>query len=445
MSAGYAQRPAPHGTTVETTNRYTVYLVCIALAGWAMASYDFNLLVLAIPDIAKELNVSGEQLGLMGTVIYLAEFVVALAVGRAMDARGRKTMWMLCLAAAAVFTGLTFFVQEYWQLVAVRAVASAFANAELAISITLVNEEVPARRRGLLYSIVQGGWPLGVFLASGVYLLTSGLGWRWVFAFGVIPLVVVMIGRRWVREPSRFQHLQAVRSALAHGDRAEVDRLVAERPIDLDELEKGSLRAIFATAGPVRSNLTRLSVTWLCYAASFVATNVYITYWFTEYARWSATQVATLLMVCGGIGYFFYILGGWLGERFGRRAVLVVTGLLTGPLNLLLLLVHGNMALASIVFFFCYQASNGTWSGAGYSYWAECFPTRVRGTAIGWLTAMFVLGMILGSLLWTAILGFSGLITAWWVIAIGLAFLQGLSTLALPKIAPGQELEQVVV
>jgi MFS family permease len=79
-------------------------------------------------------------------------------------------MWMLCLAAAALFTDLTFFVQSFWQLAIVRMLASGFAQAELAVSITLVNEQVSARRRGLLYSIVQGGWPLGVFLASGVYL-----------------------------------------------------------------------------------------------------------------------------------------------------------------------------------------------------------------------------------------------------------------------------------
>jgi MFS family permease len=40
--------------------------------------------------------------------------------------------------------------------------------------------------------------------------------------------------------------------------------------------------------------------------------------------------------------------------------------------------------------------TNGAWSGAGYAYWAESFPTRVRGTAIG---AMSALGLILGAAL----------------------------------------------
>lgn len=436
-----------HGFTPAeaTSRRYATYLIVIALAGWALASYDFNLLVLTIPDISRELGLSGGQIGVMGFVIYVAEFIVALFAGRGMDAKGRKWMWMICLGAAAIFTGLTFFVQNFWQLVAIRALASSFANAELAISITLVNEQLSARRRGLLYSVVQGGWPLGVFLASGVYLAVSGLGWRWVFAFGVIPLVVVIIGRRWIREPERFTHLVAVRRALARGDQAEVDRLVAERPVDVAELEKGSVRAMFATPGTVRRNLITLSITWILYAIAFVATNVYITYWFTEYAGWSAGAVATLLLVCGGIGFFFYIIGGYFGERFGRRTVLMVTGLVTGPLNLALLLFHQNTAATAIIFFLCYQASNGTWSGAGYSYWAECFPTRVRGTAIGWLTAMFVLGQALGSLIWSGILATSTLVVAWMVMAVGVAFAQGLSTLLLPRIEPGQELERLSV
>lgn len=65
---------------------------------------------------------------------------------------------------------------------AARALASGFANAELPISITLCNERVPARRRGPLDSILQGGWPVGVFLAFGVYLLTASHCWRYVLA-----------------------------------------------------------------------------------------------------------------------------------------------------------------------------------------------------------------------------------------------------------------------
>jgi MFS family permease len=430
----------------EADRRYTTYLVVIAVAGWALASYDSNLLALTLPDITDEFHLSGGLVGLLGFVVFAAEFVLALFVGYGMDRKGRRWMWMVCLAAAAVLTGLTFLVQAFWQLVVVRALASGFAQAELAVSVTLVNEQIPSRRRGLLYSVVQGGYPIGVFLASGVYLLVTvaGLGWRWVYLAGVVPLLLVAVARSRIRESERFVHVRAVRSAVARHDQAEVDRLVAERPVDVGQLEEGSIRSLLVTPGPVRRALGRLSLVWLLYSTAFVATNLYITYWLTHARDWSPGQVAVLLLVSGGLGYLFYLLGGLLGERYGRRNVLVVSGLLVGPLNLLLLL-STDHRLVAVVYFLVFQATNGTWSGAGYAYQAESFPTRVRGTAVGWMGAMFVGGLMLGSALWSVLTTVTTLTVTWLVIAVALGFAQGLSTFLLPRIRPGQELEEIVV
>ena len=139
-------------------------------------------------------------------LVTAAQFVVALFAGYGMDTPGRKRMWVLCLTAAAVFTGMTYFVEDFRQLTVMRMLASDFAMAELAVSITIVNEQIPARHRGLLYSLVQGGWPLGVFLASGVYLLFGHLGWRLVFLLGVIP------GRHGHRRPDVHQGVHPLRS-----------------------------------------------------------------------------------------------------------------------------------------------------------------------------------------------------------------------------------------
>ncbi|MGH7118959.1 MAG: hypothetical protein ACREFP_08220 [Acetobacteraceae bacterium] len=94
---------------------YTAFLVIIALAGWVLASYDFNLLILTFPDISKSPHLSASVVGLLGFIVYAAMFVITLFAGYGMDRFCRKTMWMWCLVAA-VFTGVTHFVQNYWQL-----------------------------------------------------------------------------------------------------------------------------------------------------------------------------------------------------------------------------------------------------------------------------------------------------------------------------------------
>ena len=238
--------------------RYIIYLIIIALAGWTLASYDSNLLVLAIPNISKDLNLSGSLVGSLVFFVSAAQFVVTLFVGYGMDTLGRKRMWMLCLTAAAIFTGLTFFVQNFWELVVIRMLASGFAQSELAVSITLVNEQVPARRRGFLYSIVQGGWPLGVFLASGVYLLMIGYGWRYVFLLGVIPIIAVIVGRMFVRESDRYLHLKAVKAAKEAGDQKRMEELLQKYEVDVEELEEVTVKQLFTAPGYIRRQLIML-------------------------------------------------------------------------------------------------------------------------------------------------------------------------------------------
>jgi MFS family permease len=425
----------------EVDRRYTIYLIIIALAGWSLASYDLNLLVLTVPDISEELGLSGSLVGSLVFFVSAAQFVVTLFVGYGMDTLGRKRMWMLCLAAAALFTGMTFFVNSFWQLVVVRMLASGFAQAELAVSITLVNEQVPARRRGLLYSIVQGGWPLGVFLASGVYLTFIGFGWRFVFLLGVIPILVVIIGRAFVRESDRFRHVQQVKEAHNAGDEERVRTLLNEYAVDVEELEDVTVKQLFTSPGHVRRQLVLLTAVWLFYSMSFVATNLYITDYLTREKGFTGSQAGTLLLVSGGIGFLFYVLGGLMGERWGRREVLIGTGLLVAPLNLLFLFAD-QFALVAVIYFLIYQVTNGTWSGAGYAYQAESFPTRVRGTAVGFLGAMFAGGLLLGSALWTLLISVTTPTVTWLVIAVGLALGQWL-TLLLRRIPPGRELEAI--
>lgn len=425
------------------SSKYSVYLIVIALAGWALASYDFNLLVLAMPNIASSLHLSSTLVGLLGFIVYAAETIITLFVGRGLDRMGRKWMWQFSLAGAALFTGLTYFVANYTELAIVRALASGFAMSELAISVTLVNEQLDAKYRGLLYSVVQGGWPLGVFLASGAYLAFIHFGWRTVFLIGVFPLFFVIVARTWVRESDRFLHVRRVKEALKSHDQSEVDRLLRIYPVDVDEVTKISWKQLFLGKGYVRRQITLLTIVWFSYATSYVATNVYITYWLTTYDHWTANQAAQLLLVAGGIGFFFYVLGGFMGQRWGRQRVLVATGILTAPLNLLFLFIHGH-AVLFVLYFVIYQVTNGTWSGAGYAYWGESFPTRVRGTAIGFLGAVFTIGLLVGSFLWTVLISATTPVVTWVIIAVVISLGQWVA-FALPNFKSTANLEDIAI
>jgi MFS family permease len=192
----------------------------------------------------------------------------------------------------------------------------------------------------------------------------------------------------------------------------------------------------------VRRQLVRTSVVWLCYAAAFTATNTYIVYWLTKYQGFSDNTATTMLLVASAAGWFFYVWGGLLGERFGRQRILLASAVVLVGLSALWPWLQAGWALW-LVYFFVYQVSNGTWSGVGYTYWAESFPTRVRGTAIGWLGAMFSGGLLLGSGVWTALIGRVPDLAVWYAVAVGFSVLQLAFTFLLPNIPPGRELEEI--
>ncbi|MBE7211223.1 MAG: MFS transporter, partial [Gluconacetobacter diazotrophicus] len=213
------------------------------------------------------------------------------------------------------------------------------------------------------------------------------------------------------------------------------------RALNPDSAERITIRELFLEPGPVRRQLTLLSLCWIFYGISYVASNFYITYWLTTYKGYTSREASTLLLVSGGIGFLFYILGGVLGERYGRREVLIVSALTIAPLTVLFYFTV-SPAMTAIVYFLLYQATNGTWSGAGYAYQGESFPTRIRGTAIGFLSAMGVLGFTLGSLLWTFVSAFGSPAATWFIVAT-LFSLGTWLTLLLRRIPPGMELEEI--
>jgi len=85
------------GSKSAGSRRYLVFLIVIATAGWALASYDFNLLVTALPTIQASLHLSQTEVGLLAFLVYAAMLLISLLVGYGMGRFGRKPMWQLAL------------------------------------------------------------------------------------------------------------------------------------------------------------------------------------------------------------------------------------------------------------------------------------------------------------------------------------------------------------
>ena len=75
-------------------------------------------------------------------------------------------------------------------------------GAEWPAGASLAMESWPARSRGLMSSILQGSWAIGFLASSAIYgLLYDYIGWRGLLWIGVLPALVVVWVRKYVKEP----------------------------------------------------------------------------------------------------------------------------------------------------------------------------------------------------------------------------------------------------
>jgi MFS family permease len=181
-----------------------------AWLGWLFDGLDLQLYILvATPFVAELLGTRDrEVVGYYGSWIQAA-FLIGWALGggffgRIADRLGRSRALMLTILTYALFTGLSYFAQTWWQLLAFRFLAALGIGGEWAVGASLLSETWPKRWRPWMAAVLQTGVNLGVMLAGLATFLLADLPPRTVFLVGVVPAFLVLWIRRAVPEPEEW-------------------------------------------------------------------------------------------------------------------------------------------------------------------------------------------------------------------------------------------------
>jgi MFS family permease len=184
-----------------------------AWLGWMFDGLDMHLYVLvAAPFVAELLQVSDTKDPAVGKYSswIQAGFLIGWALGggffgRIGDRLGRSRALMLTILTYALFTGLSFFAQTWWQLFVFRFLSALGIGGEWAVGASLLSETWPRRWRPWMAAVLQTGVNCGVGLASLANFLLAGFPPRSVFLVGVVPALMVLWIRRAVPEPEEWQ------------------------------------------------------------------------------------------------------------------------------------------------------------------------------------------------------------------------------------------------
>jgi len=188
--------------------RYQWLVLIIASAGWVFDVYESQIFNLTRADLLKDLLNDPAQEKAWGEwmlAVFLAGGTTGgLLFGSLADRFGRGPIMIATILMYSAFSGLTYFVNDIYQLIALRFLVSVGIGGEWAVAAALVAEVFPNRARAQASAIFHGSSVLGTWLAT-LAALAVGTNWRYAFLLGVLPALLVVWVRASIREPESWQ------------------------------------------------------------------------------------------------------------------------------------------------------------------------------------------------------------------------------------------------
>jgi MFS family permease len=299
--------------------RYQWTLVLLLSFNFGIVFFDRNAFNFLVPFIAPELGLNNTQIGLIGAGLSFSWALAGLFVGRLSDLIGRRKAILvvstLAFSAASVLSGIAV---GFVTLLATRLLMGIAEGGIMPISQTLIAAEVDPARRGLAQGLAQNFGANIIANSLGpivIVAVAAAFGWRNAFLMAALPGFVMALLIAWlVREPPAVE--QSARAA--PGD---FGRLLREPAI---------LRCVV------------ISILLVAYLVVFsLFTPAYLVQ-----ARGVAPERMSWIMSTFGfasIAIAFLVPGS--SDRFGRRPVCLVAGLLGMVLPAGLLLTTGAAEL----------------------------------------------------------------------------------------------------
>ena len=178
------------------------------LSGWSLDSLDVNMFSLVIPTLIASWHVSHTEVGLIGSITLGGSALGGWLGGALADRIGRVRALQVTVLWFAAATFFSAFTQSFEMLLIVKGVQGLGFGAEWATGMVLMAEVIRPEHRGKALGAVQSGWAIGwgasVLLYAALFsLLPADLAWRVMFAFGLLPALLVLYLRRSVQEPIR--------------------------------------------------------------------------------------------------------------------------------------------------------------------------------------------------------------------------------------------------
>jgi MFS transporter, putative metabolite:H+ symporter len=428
-----------------TTNQWKIF--CAVILSIMLDFFDFLLIGFVLAFFVQDWHLTYGESALILFSSGVAAVPGAIFFGWLGDKLGRRKVFMITVLMFSVATGAMALTPDrgWIYLTVMRFVVGAGVVGVAAVDMPLLQEFVPAAKRGWLsglsIALVPGG---GLLAATFATYLGGVVGWRGLFALGLLPALMAFLIRVWVPESPRWLigqgRIEEARRSLAWALQIQPEAIVL--PALLPQPQKASWVELFKYPRSIAAGaLVGLSQTGA-----------------VGLGLWMVTLLVMVLQVKPAEASFLVIwisltqivgrgFGSWLTDRLGRRYAGSLCCLLAALATSLAGYLH-SIYIGVVPMFFVLLLLQGFFgngnSAISYPYMAEMWPGSLRASGFGFVYGISNLGKFIGPAGLAVIIGASNYVSpkatlagivpgfnyfaVWYVLAIAAYLLIGIET-----------------
>ena len=394
--------------TSLTANQWKIFTASILSI--MLDFFDFLLIGFTLAFFVRDWHLTYGQSGLILFSSGVAAVPGAIFFGWLGDKIGRRKVFMITILMFSLATGAMALTPDHgWLYLAVMRFIVGFGVVGVAaVDMPLLQEFMPAAKRGwisgLSISLVPGG---GLLAATAAAFLGGIVGWRGLFALGLLPALLAFLIRVWVPESPRWLmsrgRFEEARRSLAWALQIPAGQIVL--PAVLPEPQQASWLELFKYPRSIAAGaLVGLSQTGAVGLGLWMVTLLVLVLKITPA---EASFLVIWISVTQIVGRW---LGSWMTDWIGRKtagalccALAAVTTSLAGYMH--------DIYIGTASMFFVLLLAQGLFgngnSAISYPYMAEMWPAKLRASGFGFVYGLSNLGKFIGPAGLAVILGAS--------------------------------------
>ncbi len=389
----------------------------------------------AMPLINWEFHLTELDRGMVGAAVLFGILIGASVLGGLADHFGRKLMFIAEMALFTLFLILVALSPNVFWLVIFLFGLGLALGCDYPTAHMIISESIPTNFRGRLVLSAFGFQAVGALAGTAVGFIilktnVSASDWRWMYAFAIIPALIVLAGRffipqsvHWLVEKGRVEEAEREMLKLLCRNPAYPRKIVLNKKLELqtDENEKvPSLMKLFKKKS--RRATILASVPWFLQDLGtygigiFTPTILAATIGMAHGAPRNLTDLIyqDMLSAKGAAAIDALLIFGiiaaiYFADRFGRIH-LQIAGFIGCAVGLALAAysTHFDGSMKMILIFsgfmiFNFMTNMGP-NAMTYLLAGEVFPTKIRGVGAGFTASFAKMGAVLTAFLFPILL-----------------------------------------